>query len=426
MKPSRGDGGNGGSASAAVTIGGHVVGRTFALSRSVRRGCPLAPYLFLFFAETMALYLRERTPQIRGLHMPVDASPDLVEQEYVDDTMIFYHYDSDTLNRLQSTLSVFCCASGSLISWHKSSGFVVGVDDVCTWGEHQGFTWVAPGQTCRYLGFHVGQLVVAALLDRGFNVRAILRDPKKASAVFGEASMDKMQVFVGDIRKVEELEPTTWEVSRVPEQMYKSRLIALHVIVWGVTHVICCTGTTAFPSKRWDGDNTPENTGHCFQISQQILLNALPKTVQRFVLVSSIGVTKFDQLPWNIMNLFGVLKFKKMGEDHLRKSGIPFTIIRAGRLTDGPYTSYDLNTLLKATAGTRRRVMLGQGLLVTEYVVLASYLCMFSHYSGNVTGDKLVGEASRIVVAEACIQSLDIDCTCGQIYEINSVEVLLL
>ncbi|MCO5600802.1 hypothetical protein L7F22_054918 [Adiantum nelumboides] len=104
----------------------------------------------------MALYLRGRTPQIEGLHMPIDGSPDLVEQEYVDDTMIFCQYDSDTLDRLHSTLSVFCCASGSLINWHKSSGFVVGGDDVCTWGEHQGFTWVAPGQTCRYLGFHVG------------------------------------------------------------------------------------------------------------------------------------------------------------------------------------------------------------------------------------------------------------------------------
>lgn len=219
----------------------------------------------------------------------------------------------------------------------------------------------------------VGQLVVAALLDRGFNIRVILRDPKKASTVFGEPNMDKMQVFVGDTRKVGELDPAMWE---------------------GVTHVICCTGTTAFPSKRWDGENTPENTDWH---GVRNLVDALPKTVQRFVLVSSIGVTKFDQLPWNIMNLFGVLKYKRMGEDYLCKSGIPFTIVRAGRLTDGPYTSYDLNTLLKATAGTRRRVVLGQG-------------------------DKLVGEASRIVVAEACIQALDIDCTCGKIYEINSVE----
>ncbi|MCO5600623.1 hypothetical protein L7F22_054738 [Adiantum nelumboides] len=96
------------SASAAVTIGGHV-GWTFALSRIVRQGCPLAPYLFLFFAETMVLYLRGRTPQIQGLHMHVDASPNLVEQEYVDDTMIFCQYDSDTLDRLQSTLCFLLC-----------------------------------------------------------------------------------------------------------------------------------------------------------------------------------------------------------------------------------------------------------------------------------------------------------------------------
>lgn len=94
----------------------------------------------------------------------------------------------------------------------------------------------------------------------------------------------------------------------------------------------------------------------------------------------------------SIMNLFGVLKYKKMGEDFLRDSGLPFTIIRSGttygyqiilqnanniwftdllyyddilsrpgRLTDGPYTSYDLNTLLKATAGERRAVVIGQG-----------------------------------------------------------------
>lgn len=36
---------------------------------------------------------------------------------------------------------------------------------------------------------------------------------------------------------------------------------------------------------------------------------------------------------------------------------------RAGRLTDGPYTSYDLNTLLQATAGERRAVLIGQGIL---------------------------------------------------------------
>lgn len=39
-------------------------------------------------------------------------------------------------------------------------------------------------------------------------------------------------------------------------------------------------------------------------------------------------------------------------------------------------------------------------------------------------GDKLVGEVSRLVVAEACIQALDIEFTNGKIYEINSIEVI--
>lgn len=119
----------------------------------------------------------------------------------------------------------------------------------------------------------------------------------------------------------------------------------------------------------------------------------------------------------SIMNLFGVLKYKKMGEDFVRNSGIPFTIIRsfvlllkraylfdgqtwkvlsgieasevfsryfclfcirAGRLTDGPYTSYDLNTLLKATAGERRAVLLGQGIyFLPKYDKWCSHLRRF-------------------------------------------------
>ncbi|MCO5608978.1 hypothetical protein L7F22_063197 [Adiantum nelumboides] len=77
----------------------------------------------------MALHLRGRTPQLQGLHMPVDGSPDLQEQVYVDDTMLFCQYAPDTLDRRQSTLSGFSCASGSLINWHKSSGFVAGLDN---------------------------------------------------------------------------------------------------------------------------------------------------------------------------------------------------------------------------------------------------------------------------------------------------------
>ncbi|XP_014516770.1 uncharacterized protein At2g37660, chloroplastic [Vigna radiata var. radiata] len=219
----------------------------------------------------------------------------------------------------------------------------------------------------------VGQLVVASLIQQNIKSRLVLRNPEKATELFGEQDKEKLQVFKGDTRNQEDLDPSIFE---------------------GVTHVICCTGTTAFPSRRWDDDNTPERVDW---VGVKNLVSALPSSVKRVVLVSSIGVTKFNELPWSIMNLFGVLKYKKMGEDFLRSSGLPFTIIRPGRLTDGPYTSYDLNTLLKATAGQRRAVLVGQG-------------------------DKLVGEASRIVVAEACVQALDLEVTENQVYEINSVE----
>ncbi|GMH13022.1 hypothetical protein Nepgr_014863 [Nepenthes gracilis] len=219
----------------------------------------------------------------------------------------------------------------------------------------------------------VGQLIVASLLSRKMKLRLLLRDPEKANTLFGEQDQEILQVWKGDTRNPEDLDPSMFE---------------------GVTHVICCTGTTAFPSRRWDGDNTPERVDW---EGVRNLVNALPRTLKRLVLVSSIGVTKFNELPWSIMNLFGVLKYKKMGEDFVRESGLPFTIIRAGRLTDGPYTSYDLNTLLRATAGKRQAVIIGQG-------------------------DKLVGEVSRLVVAEACIQALDVESTEGEIFEINSVE----
>ncbi|KAJ0793460.1 putative NAD(P)-binding domain superfamily [Helianthus annuus] len=159
----------------------------------------------------------------------------------------------------------------------------------------------------------------------------------------------------------------------------------------GVTHVICSTGTTAFPSRRWDGDNTPERVDW---EGVRNLVSALPRSLSRIILVSSVGVTKSNELPWrscytrvvfgfmclifglvsyltcqpvnitrlspllmkaheyfflvriwpasyflififfryrsyvSIMNLFGVLKYKKMGEDFVINSGLPYTIIR--------------------------------------------------------------------------------------------------
>ncbi|MCO5612219.1 hypothetical protein L7F22_066482 [Adiantum nelumboides] len=93
------------SASSSITIGGHV-GRTFQLSRSVRQGCPLAPYLFLFVAETMSDFIRAQQPILRGLLMSVANEPDLIDQEYADDTLLFLHYSPDVLGMIRYALEV--------------------------------------------------------------------------------------------------------------------------------------------------------------------------------------------------------------------------------------------------------------------------------------------------------------------------------
>ena len=172
-----------------------------------------------------------------------------------------------------------------------------------------------------------------------------------------------------------------------------------------VESVVCCLGTTAFPSARWrDAEtgaftNGPEATDY---VSVRNVIETTKKMcprLKRFVMVSSVGVLRTNVMPFIILNAFGVLRQKRRGEEHLENSTLPYTILRPGRLTDGPYTSYDLNTLLRATSGTKRAVQIGGG------------------------DDVLLPEAtSRLVVAEAACAALQIESTVGRAFELGSTE----
>ena len=232
----------------------------------------------------------------------------------------------------------------------------------------------------------VGQLTVAKLINQGWTVRILTRTPEKAEKLFD----NQVEIITGDLRQPQTLPPATLDL----------------------THLISCVGTTAFPSDRWElelANRWDYLTVYWFrqQAIQQAknspakidgegiinLINACPDNLQRFVLVSSCGVVRKNQFPFNILNLFGVLDAKKQGEDALIKSGIPYTIIRPARLIDGPFTSYDLNTLVKATTKGKKGVVID-------------------------TGDKISGETSRIDVANACVECLLTQLTSNKIFEL--------
>lgn len=138
-----------------------------------------------------------------------------------------------------------------------------------------------PGQTVLVAGATggVGQLLTAKLLDRGFKVKALTRSREKTESLLGSAP--GLEVVYGDMR----------EKDTLPQALE------------GVDAVACCTGTTAFPSKRWDGGNTPENTDY---IGVRNLIDATPKSVSRFVLTTSAGVDRSGSFPFIILNAFGV------------------------------------------------------------------------------------------------------------------------
>lgn len=237
----------------------------------------------------------------------------------------------------------------------------------------------------------VGQLTVAKLLEKGFPVRVLTRSAEKAQRMFD----NQVEIAIGDIRYPDTLPPA----------------------VQNVTHIICCTGTTAFPSARWDFDTNVEGLGsliewgkiyldseyrraHAKNSPEQAdaqgvsnLVNAAPKDLKRFVFISSCGVLRKDKPPFSILNAFGVLDAKIKGEEAIIRSGLPYTIIRPGRLIDGPYTSYDLNTLLKAKTGGKLGVVVG-------------------------TGDTLLSDTSRIDVAAACVECIDNPVTQGKVFEL--------
>ncbi len=132
----------------------------------------------------------------------------------------------------------------------------------------------------------IGQVVVAELVAGGDSVRAFSRNARWAAQKLPVG----VEVIEGDLTQAADLEPA----------------------LVGVDAVILTHGGDADPDRIYVG-------------GVQALIDAVGTSAIPVVLMSSINVEQVAPGPYA-----GLLNAKKHGEDLLRSSGLPYTIIRPG------------------------------------------------------------------------------------------------
>ena len=87
------------------------VGCRFSISRSVRQGCSMAPFLFILVSKAFSNH---------GITLPIQVYANMaIDSEFADDTTLYVVVEKENLLNLQQAVTDFCDASGALINWDK-------------------------------------------------------------------------------------------------------------------------------------------------------------------------------------------------------------------------------------------------------------------------------------------------------------------
>jgi exonuclease III len=142
------------NASASIIVNGEI-SKTFRLQRSVRQGCPLAPYLFLLTVDVLGQMLQHPECRVQGLRLPDNTT--ITNQMFADDTLLLLDGTRDNLDRALSVINRFSAASGAKLNLHKSVGLWLSPRvREWQWGEEAGLKWLEKGEVTRYLGYPFG------------------------------------------------------------------------------------------------------------------------------------------------------------------------------------------------------------------------------------------------------------------------------
>jgi len=272
-----------------------------------------------------------------------------------------------------------------------------------------------PGDTVAVVGAsgNVGKLVALRLSDT-YKVNGIVRDADSVRPFF-EGRENQISLFETDL-----LEET------VEANNNKRRFSCPKSLVPALKEanaIVICTGTTAFPTQAWSrpgeysvvsevlqalvdtkfdvpqaisqlddkGLNTPNNVdARANEFILKAWRDACRVPRKRAIMLSSIGVTRRESMPFPILNACGVLDAKASGESALmqaaQQDGFSYTILRPGQLFGGPYdNNYYLGTLFQLDKDSETRA------LEVE------------------KGDALLGDTLRSTLAEVTAQLLEGD-----------------
>jgi exonuclease III len=142
------------TASASIIVNGEQ-SKTFRLQRSVRQGCPLAPYLFLLTVDVLGQMLQHPACNVKGLRLPDNNT--ITNQMFADDTLLLLEGTPANMDRALEVINRFGAASGAKLNLHKSVGIWVSQEERnWHWGEEAGLKWLPPGEVTRYLGYPFG------------------------------------------------------------------------------------------------------------------------------------------------------------------------------------------------------------------------------------------------------------------------------
>jgi hypothetical protein len=121
------------------------LGEDFRLARSVRQGCPLAPYLFILATDVLGHMLDDPVHKIEGLHLPKGGC--VRDQTFAEDITFYLKGSPSNLSKAWVVLELFFLASGAKVNWGKSAAIWANKEKKeWEWGQDIGLRWIPEGQ----------------------------------------------------------------------------------------------------------------------------------------------------------------------------------------------------------------------------------------------------------------------------------------